>query len=66
MQKTAAILREEKKKAYNEAKEELETLKRSNNKNRYLRGLYEKRLDILERMNERARKKDEFSKRGTQ
>ena len=66
MQKTAAILREEKKKAQSDAKEQLESLKRSCDRNKFLRGLYQKRLEILEKMNEWAKKKEEFSKRGTQ
>ena len=65
MQKTAAVLREQKKKAVSEAKQKLESLKKSKNKNSYLRGLYSKRLELLDRMQDRAKKREEFSKRGT-
>lgn len=40
MQKTAAMQREEKRKAIKLAKDKLEQLKNSNNKNSYLLGLY--------------------------
>ena len=53
MQKTAAAQREEKKKAIQEAKENLEKLKNSNNKNSYLLGLYQKRMDLLNRISNR-------------
>ena len=50
MQKTAALLREEKKRANTEAKQKLESLKNSNNKNKYLKGLYIKRLELLQKI----------------
>jgi len=39
MQKTAAILRDKKKKAVADAKEQLENLKHDSNKSAYLKGL---------------------------
>lgn len=55
MKKTAAMLRDEKKRLAAEAKEKLESLKNSANKNQYLRGLYIKRKEVLERMQERSK-----------
>lgn len=65
MQKTAALIREEKRKAVNLAKDKLESLKNSSNKNQYLLGLYQKRLELLDKIQERTKKKEDFSKRGT-
>lgn len=45
-------------------REQIEKLKSSNPDN-YLKSLYDKRKEILDRMSERARRKEEFSKRGS-
>jgi len=66
MQKTAATLRENKKKVVLEAKQKLEELKSSDNKNYYLRGAYLKRKELLERIADRKKQREEFGKRGTQ
>lgn len=66
MQKTAATLRENKKKVLLEAKQKLEELKSSENKNYYLRGAYLKRKELLERIADRKKQREEFGKRGTQ
>jgi hypothetical protein len=55
MQKTAATLRENKKKVLLEAKQKLEELKSSENKNYYLRGAYLKRKELLERIADRKK-----------
>lgn len=66
MQMTAHLIREEKRNAQNKAKQRLEELKKSNDKNQYMLGLYQKRKDILDRMANRTKKKEDFGKRGTQ
>ena len=65
MQKTAALMREDKKAAAQQESEALEKLKHSDQKNVYLKELYSKRLEVLTKMNERSKRKDEFSKRRT-
>jgi 1-aminocyclopropane-1-carboxylate deaminase/D-cysteine desulfhydrase-like pyridoxal-dependent ACC family enzyme len=65
MQKTAALLREEKKKALAAAKENLQLLKSSENKAGYLRELYIKRKDLIERMENRKKEREDYNKRGT-
>ena len=65
MQKTAANLREEKKKALALAKETLENLKSSDNIADHMLELYVERKSLLERMDSRKKDKEDFSKRGT-
>ena len=60
------MLREQKKKAIQDAKDKLEQLKNSNDKNSYLVGLYQKRMDLLSRINNRQKEREDFGKRGTQ
>ena len=66
MQKTAAMMREDKKAQALIESEELEKLKNSDKKTGYLKELYSKRLDILSKMTERSKRKEDFSKRRTQ
>jgi hypothetical protein len=65
MQKTAANLREEKKKALALAKVHLENLKSSENISSFMLELYTERKALLDRMEARKRDKEDFSKRGT-
>jgi actin-related protein 5 len=65
MQKTAAVLREEKKKAVALAKVHLQNLKTSENIANHMLDLYVERKNLLERMESRKRDKEDFSKRGT-
>ncbi len=45
-------------------KEQIDQLKQSD-PDAYLRSLYDRRKEILDRMSERSRRKEEFSKRGS-
>jgi hypothetical protein len=65
MQKTASIIRDEKKKAVALARENLETLKSSENISGHMLELYTNRKTLLERMDSRKKEKEDFSKRGT-
>ena len=65
MQKSAAVLREQKRLQQEQEREKLESLKRGENKSVYLRELYIKRRDILLRMQDRKKIKDDSGKRGT-
>ena len=65
MQKTAASLREEKKKALALAKVHLQNLKTSENIANHMLDLYIERKNLLERMEARKKDKEDFSKRGT-
>ncbi|CDW79283.1 actin-related protein 5 [Stylonychia lemnae] len=64
MQKTATLMREEKKAQMKVEREKIDILKQSD-PDAYLKSLYEKRKEILDRMSDRARRKEEFSKRGS-
>ena len=64
MQKTAAQMREERKMQQKIDREKIEDLKQSDPE-AYLRNLYGKRKEILDRISERSRRKEEFSKRGS-
>ena len=64
MQKTATVMREERKKQMEEERKKIETLK-STDADAYLQGLYERRKEILSRMAEREKKREEMSKRGS-
>ena len=64
MQKTATLMREEKKAQMKIERDQIEKLKQSN-PDSYLKSLYDKRKEILDRLAERARRKEEFSKRGS-
>lgn len=64
MQKTATMMREEKKAQMKIERDQIEKLKQLDPDN-YLKSLYDKRKEILDRMSERARRKEEFSKRGS-
>ena len=57
MQKTAAIIREEKKKQTEEERKRINDIKSSDPDN-YLRNLYDKRKEILDRMTEKDRLKE--------
>ena len=59
-------MREDKKAQALIESEELEKLKNSYKKTGYLKELYSKRLDILSKMTERSKRKEDFSKRRTQ
>ena len=47
-----------------EERKKIETLKNKDS-GAYLSGLYSKRKEIMDRMSERAKKREEFSKRGS-
>ena len=47
-----------------EERKKIETLK-STDSHAYLAGLYDKRKEILTRMQDRAKRREEFSKRGS-
>lgn len=64
MQKTAQIIREERKQQQRADREKIEDLK-SSDPEAYLKQLYGKRKEILDRISERSRRKEEFSKRGS-
>ncbi len=64
MQKTAAQMREERKAQMKVEREKIEGLK-SSDPDSYLKQLYCKRKEILDRITERSRRKEEFSKRGS-
>lgn len=64
MQKTAAVAREDRKVLQKMEREKIEELKQSD-PDSYLRQLYCRRKDILDRIAERARRKEEISKRGS-
>ena len=64
MQKTAAVMREERKLQMKFEREKIEEMK-SGDPDAYLRQLYGKRKEILDRIAERSRRKEEFSKRGS-
>jgi|LauGreDrversion4_2_1035121.scaffolds.fasta_scaffold88729_2 hypothetical protein len=64
MQKTAALMREERKLQMKFEREKIEEMK-SGDPDAYLRQLYGKRKEILDRIAERSRRKEEFSKRGS-
>lgn len=64
MQKTAALIREERKAQLKLDRERIEELK-TGDPDAYLRNLYVKRKEILDRIAERSRRKEEFSKRGS-
>ena len=65
MQKTAAVLRDEKKKAIALAKVHLENLKTPENIANHMLDLYVERKNLIERMESRKKDKEDFSKRGT-
>lgn len=58
------MMREEKKAQMKIERDQIEKLKQLDPDN-YLKSLYDKRKEILDRMSERARRKEEFSKRGS-
>ena len=64
MQKTAAQIREERKIQQKIDRERIDELKASD-PDAYLKNLYVKRKEILDRIAERSRRKEEFSKRGS-
>ena len=64
MQKTASTMREEKKQIMKQEREKIEGLKQLD-PDSYLKQLYGKRKEILDRMSERAKRKEDFSKRGS-
>ena len=60
MQKTASTMREEKKQIMKQEREKIEGLKQLDPES-YLKQLYGKRKEILDRMSERAKRKEDFS-----
>jgi hypothetical protein len=64
MQKTATAMREERKFQLKLEREKIDEIKQSD-PDAYLKQLYGKRKEILDRITERARRKEEFSKRGS-
>lgn len=64
MQKTAAQMREERKIQLKQEREKIDEIKQSD-PDAYLKQLYFKRKEILDRITERSRRKEEFSKRGS-
>ena len=64
MQKTAGMMREEKKQQMKQERDKIDELK-SSDPDAYLKSLYDKRKEVLDRMAERARRKEQFSKRGS-
>ena len=64
MQKTAAVQRAEKKESQRKEQERIEEMKKSNPQ-AYLQNLYSKRKDILDKLEEIKRKKQELTSRGS-
>ena len=64
MHKTASLLREKRKKQQDEERKRVDELK-TTNKEQYLQTLYDRRQVILERLQERARQREEITKRGS-
>ena len=64
MHKTAAELRTKRKEAAEKEKQRVDKLK-SENSEAYLANLYESRRIILERMQQRAKKREDITKRGS-
>jgi hypothetical protein len=64
MQKTAQQMREERKAIMKVEREKIDEIKQSD-PDSYLKQLYYRRKEILDRITERSRRKEEFSKRGS-
>jgi hypothetical protein len=64
MQKTAQQMREERKAIMKVEREKIDEIKQSD-PDSYLKQLYYSRKEILDRITERSRRKEEFSKRGS-
>ena len=62
MQKTAAILRAEKKETQRKEQERIEEIKKSNPQ-AYIQSLYMKRKDLMDKLDDTKRKKTEFNNR---
>lgn len=64
MQKSNQIIREERKKKENEEKERIEELI-DKDRDAYIKGLYDQRQAILERIEKRKKTEEQFAKRGS-